>query len=377
MEVCHIISAFARDDTRIFWKQCRSLVKSGYSVTLITNDGGESETREGVKIIPSGFKYSGRLHRILFARKINYRKALEVNADIFQIHDPEFIPLGLRLKRIGKHVVYDSHEDFPRQILEKDWIPGIFRKTISLLAEAYLFRSLKKFDAIFTVTPHIVENLSRSLKNVFLVTNYPVVEAIIKEFSFDEYQSRGNKLCYAGTVYRSSLQENIIKAIENKEEVEYIIIGTIDEKYKLELSEALLYRNVQFLNHVPKDILNHHYQNVTIGIAVFDYSPNLGYKTGSLGVNKIFEYMSFGLPVICTDFVLWKEIIDKYNCGICVNPNNIYEIRDAINYLVRNKSEAYQMGQNGRHAVMEQFNWSSQERVYLNILKQILHNHRL
>ena len=44
----------------------------------------------------------------------------------------------------------------------------------------------------------------------------------------------------------------------------------------------------------------------------------MGYKKGTLGNNKIFEYMYYGLPIICTDFDLWKEIIDKYKCGIYV-----------------------------------------------------------
>jgi glycosyltransferase involved in cell wall biosynthesis len=371
MRVCHIISAFQRYDTRIFWKQCRSLVRAGYEVILITNDNLGPEIREGIKIIPSGFNYSSKLKRILFSRSTNYSKAIETDADLYQIHDPEFIPLGLKLKRRGKSVVYDSHEDFPRQILEKDWIPKIFRILISVIAEFYLRRSLKKFDAIFTVTPHIAMTLAKVSKNVHVVTNYPSIEDNFVPFTEVEYMKRGNKLCYAGTVYRSSLQQNIFQAIADQDNLDYIIVGTIDDKYKNELTASGFFKRIQFIEHVPKEALNLIYSQVSVGLAIFDYSPNLGYKTGSLGVNKIFEYMYFGLPVICTDFILWKEIIDKYKCGIYVNPRNIAEIANAIKFLFDNKQQAFEMGQKGRMAVLSEYNWNTQEKVYLHTIDNI------
>jgi glycosyltransferase involved in cell wall biosynthesis len=373
MKVCHIISAFQRYDTRIFWKQCRSLVREGYEVVLITNDNLGPEIKEEIRIIPSGYNYSSRLKRVLFSRIINYSKAIEIDADLYQIHDPEFIPLGLKLKRKGKPVVFDSHEDFPRQILEKDWIPKSLRKILSKIAEQYFRYALGKLDSVITVTPHIARALEKVSGSILVVTNFPAIEDDFIPFSPDEYSRRGNKLCYAGTVYRSSLQENVFQAIADQDSIDYLVVGTIDEKYRTELSDMNFFSKVQFQNHVPRDILNKIYQQVSIGVAIFDYSPNLGYKTGSLGVNKIFEYMYFGLPVICTDFLLWKEIIDKYKCGIYVNPNNIDEIRNAIKYLVNNKIEAFQMGQNGRRAVLEEYNWTTQGKIYTDLVKKILH----
>ena len=80
-----------------------------------------------------------------------------------------------------------------------------------------------------------------------------------------------------------------------------------------------------------------------------------------------------GLPVICTDFELWKKlIIDKYKCGICVNPKSEKEISEAIIYLAENKEEAYEMGQRGRDAVLSEFNWESQAQKYINIFNELL-----
>ena len=61
---------------------------------------------------------------------------------------------------------------------------------------------------------------------------------------------------------------------------------------------------------------------------------------------------------ICTDFEVWREIIKKYNCGICVTPTNKNEISGAISFLLKNPDIAKLMGQNGRRAVEETYNWS-------------------
>jgi glycosyltransferase involved in cell wall biosynthesis len=81
--------------------------------------------------------------------------------------------------------------------------------------------------------------------------------------------------------------------------------------------------------------------------------------------------MEAGLPVICTDYSLWKDIIDRYDCGICVKPGSVDEIRSAIEYIVSDRARAFRMGQNGRRAVLEEFNWSSEERKYLDVFKRI------
>jgi glycosyltransferase involved in cell wall biosynthesis len=68
---------------------------------------------------------------------------------------------------------------------------------------------------------------------------------------------------------------------------------------------------------------------------------------------------------------LWKLIIDKYNCGIYVEPQNTNQIRDALNFLLTNPEKAYEMGQNGRKAVMQEYNWEKEEISYIEIFKEI------
>jgi len=372
-KICHITSVHRRYDTRIYSKQAISLVRNGFDVTILVNDTLENESRDGVEIVSLNNIKLGRLNRIRLTKKIFLKKALEINADVYQIHDPELIPLGLSLLKENKTVIFDSHEDFPCQILEKNWIPFPLRKLISIIANSYYRINLKKFSAVLSVTPHIVDKINHMGANTFMVTNYPELD-IEKNFNDrNQYMNREDNLFYLGTVYNSSQQENILESLNRVSDIKYTIVGSIDEEYKSQLSKYPAWDKVRFIDFVPRNEVRAISDIATVALCVFDYSPNLGYNVGTLGSNKLFEYMQSGLPIICTDFKLWKEnIIDKYNCGICVNPHDINEISNAIRYLKNNKEDAFKMGQNARRAFVEEFNWETQASEYIRIINKIL-----
>jgi glycosyltransferase involved in cell wall biosynthesis len=371
-KVCHIASGFLRDDARIFIRQCCTLSDNGYEVTLLVNDGMKDETLNNVLICSHPYRSKGRLFDILFAKKYFYQKAIDINADIYQLHGPELIPLGLKLKKLHKTVFYDAHEDLPRDILDKASIPFFLRGILSFLVEFYLRFTLKKFDHTFSVTPHIVNNLKRATKNVTLITNYPIINSY-NNFSIEEYLNRENIICYTGTVYKYSNQENMVSIVKSNPNITYSIVGFIGEKFKKELLKLNDNNSrIKFTPKVNKVELSNILNNAIIGFVVYDYVRNLGYKTGSLGTNKLFEYMLAGIPIICTDFDLWKAIVVKYNCGIIVKPNDEVDLNNAVEQLLNNKELAYKMGQNGRNAVLLEYNWGKEKNKYLEVFLSAL-----
>jgi glycosyltransferase involved in cell wall biosynthesis len=86
----------------------------------------------------------------------------------------------------------------------------------------------------------------------------------------------------------------------------------------------------------------------------------------------MFEYMAAGLPVIASNFPLWKEIIEGNHCGIYVNPLKPKEIAKAIEYLIKHPKEAKRMGENGRKAVLEKYNWENESKKLLKIYEELL-----
>lgn len=373
IKVCHFTSAHKADDVRVFKKECCSLANNGYAVYLVAPNA-KSELVNNVNIIGVDIVSDNPIYRLLKSSRQIYKQALSINADIYHFHDIELFYYGLRLKKKGKKVIFDSHEDWLGYIKGVKWIPLFIRfLIISFLTFVYK-KNLKKFDAVITVSPHIVNKLKVYSNNVHLLTNYPFYSKTdISKFTYNEYAQRSNVLCYAGTIYSESNQEIIIKACQNIPNLKYEIIGKIGETMKSNLLDIDKNNKVDFVDFLSKSALNHHYLNSICGMCIFDYSPNLGGHEGSLGVNKIFEYMSAGLPIICSDHTIWKTmIIDKYKCGIAVQPGNINQITDAINFIVNNKEKAYLMGQKGREAVINEFNWKSQEENLLNLYKNII-----
>lgn len=358
-KVCHITSVHKRYDPRIFEKECRSLAKYGYEVTLLVNDNLENEIIDGVKIISTGFLPKNRTDRFINSNKYIYNKAKEINADIYHLHDPDLLIVGNKLKKGGKKVIFDSHEDVPKQIMDKYWIPKPIRKIVSKFYLMFERRSLGKYDAIISVTPNVVQRLKRINSNTIMVTNYPIVKP------FRENENKQKYICFAGGVDESWNHDKIINAIADIDKVKYLLAGKAIDKYISELRKLGGWEKVVYYGFVTREEVKEIYNKALIGIAI-NKSTQVK-DVGTLGNTKLFEFMEAGLPVICTNYSLWEEIVNKYNCGICVDPNNVNEIHDAIEKLINNPKIAKEMGKNGRRAVEIEFNWDSQEKILLDL----------
>ena len=142
--------------------------------------------------------------------------------------------------------------------------------------------------------------------------------------------------------------------------------------YMQRLQSMEMWNRVDYQGVLPPDQVGDLYAKADVGVVLLDYSPNVGYHKGTLGVLKMFEYMMAGIPVVATDFELWKEIVEGNDCGLCIDPHNVHAIADAVNYLIDNPARARQMGENGRRAVKEQYNWASQEEILLGLYNTLL-----
>ena len=172
MKVCHLTSVHSYTDTRIFIKECKSLAKNGFEVHFVV-PGAPTSIIDGVHIHGVTKETGNRLRRMTETVDRVYRKGLEIDADFYHFHDPELIPVGLKLKKRGKKVIYDVHEDVPRQVLTKKWLPKFTRILVSKVVEKYENRAAKKFDFIITATPFIRDRFLKIDCKALDVNNYP------------------------------------------------------------------------------------------------------------------------------------------------------------------------------------------------------------
>lgn len=365
MKVCHVTSVHSRYDIRIFEKECISLASAGYEVFLVVNDGNSDELKSGVHIVSTGSTSKSRLKRIIFSTNKVLKKAIEIDADIYQLHDPELLKIVTKLRKKGKKVIFDAHEDTEEQIRDKFWIPVWLRSIISKVYSKYAYTILSKLSGVITVTPKLVNKMRQYNENVAMVTNYPILK---DNQSLDpSHNGFGHFLFFAGNVSEQWCQEVIAEAVGKVDDVEFWFAGRLDsDDY---LKSIISHNRTKYLGIVSHSEVMEYYSKCLAGVAILKCAQ-VG-KEGTLGNTKLFEVMQAGKPVICSELLLWKEIIDEYKCGICVNPDNVDEIVSAINYIKNNPEIASQMGENGRKAVKEKYNWSTQATELIEFYKKV------
>jgi glycosyltransferase involved in cell wall biosynthesis len=346
------------------------LRRAGFAVSILTADGEPDEWVDGVQIISCVRRPVGRIRALLFATQIFLKAAISIDADIYQVHSPELLPLAEKLKKRGKKVVYDAHEDMPNHILEKDWIPRPLRSTISKLFSAYMYRTVALLDEVISPHFHVVNGFRARIQKGVVISNFPIVKDR-RDGGFADYSNRIPRICYTGTAYPYSNQCNIAEAVQEVDAVEYTIAGFLDDSQLEAISSRLTSNRFTYLGRLSQAELTEFYQTCVAGVVIYDYKLNLGWRKGSYGTNKIFEYMEAGLPVICTDFELWADIVRRFDCGICVAPGEKAAIVAAIRHIVEDPRRAYEMGRRGREAVEREFNWRSEERKYNEMISDL------
>ncbi len=370
IKVCHMTSAHKPTDIRIFEKECVSLAKKEeYDVYLVSK--GESYKSKNVNIVGIGDINRGRLSRMLFTAKDIYKKALEIDADIYHFHDPELLPYGLKLKKKGKSVIFDSHENYSEQIKEKYYIPKFLRGFISKVFKSYESKVTKKIDGVIFPCPmfgkHPFEGRS---KRFVYVNNTPILEELYDKYDKNDKDYSNPVVCYAGGL---NANRGITKLIEGcyKSGAKLILGGNfVPASYGEELKNKVEYECVDFRGYLNRDDILKMYEESTIGANVL---LNIGqYSVLSNLSTKIYEFMSMGLPVISNDYPYAREVMEKYKFGLVVDSSNSNEIASAIKYLSENPDIARQMGENGRKAIKEHFNWSIDEKVLYDLYEDIL-----
>lgn len=366
MRVCHITSVHNQYDSRILHKECKSIAEAGHEVFLLVLNG-QTERVEGVQIVGVPFTNKGRVTRILKAGKALLKEAIILNADIYHLHDPELLRIASKLKKksLGK-VIYDSHEDLPKQVLDKHWIPKIIRKIVSKFVHNYEHRVTRRIDGVISVTEKICNRFKEANKNVTLVANYPVIA------EFDKYTTsiakRKNTICYVGGLSPTRGIKELVEALP-KTNATLILAGKfVTSGFESEIKALKGWESVEFLGQVNRTKIVEILQCSELGIVTLH--PTESYKE-ALPI-KMFEYMAASIPFVASNFIFWENIIFNVNCGVTADPLNINDISSKINYLLENKEKSTKMGENGRKAVLERYSWETQVENLLDLYTTVL-----
>jgi len=363
-KICHITTVHPRYDIRIFYKECLSLA-SVFEVYLIVADGKGDEIIRNINIVDVLKGSQSRSTRILCTSRRAYKKALALDCEIYHFHDPELLFYGLMLKLKGKEVIYDVHEDLPKQILSKSYINPILRKLYSkliILTEKFI---APRLSSIVVVTQSINSRFSKLNKKCYIINNYPKLE----EYGFkNNILRKDNEICYIGSITKVRGIEELIDSLEHIDLCLNLAGNFESDSFKDLLMSKTGWKKVNYLGFIsPKETYEVMLRSFA-GVSTLYPEPN--YLTAQ--ATKIFEYMYAGIPVIASNFPLWKEFIDKNKCGICVDPKDPVSIADAIIYLKNNPDIAKQMGENGKQAVVSKYSWKTEEQKLIDLYLKTL-----
>ncbi|MEO9624195.1 MAG: glycosyltransferase [Qipengyuania citrea] len=350
-KVCHVSSVHKVNDIRVFHKECATLADAGFDVTLI---GVEAEVPDrGVKVITLPNEGS-RFQRMVVRARTAYRYALDVGADLYHFHDVEMLPYALMLKRqTGAKVVFDSHECFREDVVAKHWIPKFFRPTVGFIVGGVEDFVVRRIDQVVAATPHIQEIFEREAQRVITVNNYPIADefsAVVQKLHNDR-----RSICYVGAI---SFARGIIPLLDSLSYIDSSVTLDVAGPFAGKEVEEACYSHpnwgrVFYHGQVSRNVVAQIYSSAFAGMATLLPVPN---HILSKPI-KLFEYMSAGVPVICSDFPLWQSLIATGGCGKVVDPIDPKAIATAVEALRLDPIMGSNMGRRGIDLVRNEYNW--------------------
>lgn len=370
--IVHLTTVHNPFDTRIFHKECKSIAAAGYDVTLIAFDKEVQEQRIGNVRLKLLKRPKGRLARLTAGLFTMFQVAVQQKADIYHFHDPELIPVGRLLKRKNNIVIYDIHEDYETGIRQKRYLV----KPLNYIA-SYIYRLMEK-PLISPFALCLAEKYySDKYPNGQTILNYPTLgdETEDEQKDIEVKSSKHQRLLYTGNVTadRGAFHHARIPSLSPSLLVQFVghCSGVMADKILQIAGSGKDRVNIMGVNsYVPREEIDKYYaeQCWLAGLALFP--PTEHYKKKEL--TKFFEYMQAGLPIICSDFPVWKNFVNEHRCGIAVDPNNDEEVLNAIKYLQDHPEQAAKMGSNGQNVVKQELNWGTQEKVLLSWYAKLL-----
>lgn len=365
MKCLHIATLHPRHDSRILSKECASLANAGHDVVLLVGDGAGDERHGSVGIKDMGLP-PGRFASRIIPMWNAMRYARRASPDVVHFHDPMFLPFAILLALLGTQVVYDVHEDYPRQVLT--WRFGWpIRHTASAVYALLEWIGGLAFRSIVAVTPTIAARFP--VRKTVLVRNFPLLGELHSPDPTPMAQ-RPKEFTYVGSITEERNIYAMVTAAARVDggQAKLRLAGDFspsDIKHKAQQMPE--WANVEFEGWVSRTDVAAMLADGRAGLVVLRPVPH---EMLTLPI-KLFEYMAAAMPVISSDFPLWRKIVEEAQCGIVIDPTKVDELIGAMQWILDNPDEAQAMGERGRQAVVDHYNWDREAETMLALYRQL------
>jgi glycosyltransferase involved in cell wall biosynthesis len=295
----------------------------------------------------------------------------DYDIDILHAHDLYMSKAAFMGKRSANKnipLILDLHENFPYAVSSYNWTKGLIRNLISnpgkwlRKEKEYLEYAGRIVVLSEEFRDHLVLKYPSLNKGIFCTL--PNVPDVAEMESFPAggvripFEKKAPVLFYFGVVAeRRGIFEalSVFESIVNEgTSVDFLIIGPVDKKDRIRFFDMICSERLkERVIHIPWIDLSElqAYLNLS-DICVAPFLKNPQHESGV--ANKIYDYMLGKKPLVVSDCLPQKRLVEKHNCGIVYT--SLSEFHDAIIKLVNDPGLRMRMGENGYKAVREEYN---------------------
>lgn len=374
IKVVHLSTCHIPFDGRIFHRECISLSRAGFDVSLLAYHI-KNEQREGVEIISLGVPVRNKPSLQLLARHKRSKRAGEMaqllSADIYQIHDIELIPAALRLKhQTGARVIYDCHEDNVAFMLQKRHVPKLLRWGMSRAVRWLEWRAAQQLDAIITADPGVQTRFVTWGARTEVLYNFPSLDFFPTLLELPEPTV---DLVYHGSIPRYHLE--MVFRIDDEllrrgRKARWLMFGQFHDiqwaRQQVEVRGAT--DRIIMGERIPAEQVAPKVRQARIGIVPLPDLPKFQNNIPT----KLFEFMALGMPVVLSDLPASRPFVSDGRCALAVQPDNPEAYANAIIRLMDDPALCARMGKEGRRRIESEHNWKSQEEKLVALYTQLL-----
>lgn len=367
--VAHLTTVHEPLDPRIFHKQLRSLHDAGFDAYLLAPHS-TSECIDGISIhaLPQP---RHRAHRLALQPQV-FRAARALDAALYQIHDPELLPLGAVLKVVtDAPVVYDMHENYRSK--------GPILGRVLRALERWAFRWVDHVLLAEESYRSIVEG--RSVAHTHIPNYFRPIEdgATVPSIDDESPSMTPTRLLYTGTISASRGLRTMVRVaarIRQADRPETLtLVGVCHHAGQRAWAERRIQsarldgrvERVGWDRYVPPSTMPPHYRSADMGLVLCEPHPN--YKESF--PTKFYEYLHYGLPILCSDFPLWRRFIEKHECGAVVPPGDPGAVLDVLDAWQAHPERYRQCARNAR-AAAPTYRWASVEDRLVSVYGRLL-----
>jgi glycosyltransferase involved in cell wall biosynthesis len=368
MKILVLTTLHAPNDDRIYYKEVLSLCRKFSDLTL----AAPSDTREQldidtrVRFLPlkqrSGLL--GRVLKLLYATRLVWR----TRPDIVHFHDYDILlaaPIMRYLLRC--RLVYDAHEDFPASAAKSPRFSRALRPAIAGLVKLLETTLARCCSLIITADNPTAEYLTGTGVPTRVLFNYPRIDLFPEEEAGDEREifARHSVITYHGTMSADRGLFHMIRAmpgiLARRSDCRLLLIGLSDDGLRrraLALADEVGARESVFvIPWVPHTEIHRYLGLSRIGLVPLQ--PEEKYKR-NIPI-KLFECMTCGLPVLAADLPSIRPYVEESGSGLLYDSTSPEALGEHVVKMLSDDGTLRRMGENGRVAVREKWNWDRME----------------